>query len=82
MGLAALPRIAARLTQAGRDRTTPVAVIASGTTERQETVTGTLADLAERVARRALEPPALIVVGEVVALHSRLAWFPELGTGA
>jgi uroporphyrinogen III methyltransferase/synthase len=79
MGLTNLPRIAARLVGAGRDPATPVAVVSCGTTERQETVTGTLATIAAAVAARALAPPALVVVGEVVALRPALRWFPELG---
>lgn len=78
MGLTALPRIAAGLVAAGRDPATPVAVIASGTTERQETVTGTLADIVAAVRARGLEPPALVVVGEVVRLREALHWYPEL----
>lgn len=78
MGLTALPRIAAELVDAGRDPSTPVAVIASGTTERQETVTATLADIVPAVRARALAPPALIVVGQVVGLREALRWYPEL----
>jgi uroporphyrin-III C-methyltransferase/precorrin-2 dehydrogenase/sirohydrochlorin ferrochelatase len=77
MGLRNLPEIATRLVEQGRPPTTPVAVIEWGTTERQVTVTGTLSDIVRRAAAAGLDPPALIVVGDVVSLRERLRWFPE-----
>jgi siroheme synthase len=68
MGVGALPRIAARLQSAGRSAATPAAVIHRGTTEAGETVVGTLGDIAFRASH--LTAPAVIVIGEVVALHS------------
>jgi uroporphyrin-III C-methyltransferase/precorrin-2 dehydrogenase/sirohydrochlorin ferrochelatase len=77
MGLRNLPEITKKLMDHGRPPATPAAVIEWGTTERQATVTGTLRDIVERAREAGLEPPALVVVGEVVALRERLAWFPE-----
>jgi uroporphyrinogen III methyltransferase / synthase len=71
MGVGMLPRIAARLLAAGRGADTPAAVIHRGTTEAEETIVGTLGDIAGRAAR--LEAPAVIVVGAVVAFRSLLA---------
>ena len=71
MGVATLPRIAARLLAAGRCADTPAAVIHRGTTEAQRTVTGTLGDIADRAAQ--VPSPAVIVIGEVVALRSACA---------
>ena len=71
MGVGAFPRIAARLLAAGRGRDTPAAVIHRGTTEAEETVVGTLADIAARAAR--VPSPAVIVIGEAVAFPSLLA---------
>jgi siroheme synthase len=70
MGAGALPRIAARLMSAGRAAETPAAVIHRGTTDAEETVVGTLGDIAGRAAR--LQAPAVIVIGEVVAFRSLL----------
>jgi len=76
MGLHNLPAIVAKLLAHGRSAETPVAVIRQGTTERQQAVVGTLADIVEKSA--ALKAPALIVVGNVVRLKSSLDWFvPE-----
>ena len=71
MGVGALPRIAARLLSAGLGAGTPAAVIHRGTTEAEETVAGTLGDIALRAAH--LTAPAIIVIGEVVAFRSLLA---------
>ena len=77
MGLESLPRIARELVAHGRAATTPVALVRWGSTDWQETVVGTLADIAERARRVRLEPPVVTVIGDVVALRERLAWFDE-----
>ena len=71
MGVAALPAITRRLVTAGRDARTPAAVISRGTTPAQETVTGSLGDITERAAH--LTAPAVVVIGNVVALAPLLA---------
>jgi uroporphyrin-III C-methyltransferase len=70
MGLARLDELAQGLIDHGRNASTPVAVIASGTTSTQRTVVAALAEIAEAAAE--LEPPALVVVGEVVSLAAML----------
>jgi uroporphyrinogen III methyltransferase/synthase len=77
MGVKNLPQIAARLVAHGRDPGTPVALVQWGTTARQRTVVGTLADIVARVARAGLQAPAITVVGEVVGLREKLAWFEK-----
>ena len=78
MGLSALPDIAARLLAHGADPDTPAAVVASGTLPTQRTVVGTLATIAALVAGAHLDPPATVVVGEVV----RVASLPEVSMSA
>lgn len=75
MGVGRLAEITAQLVAYGRPADTPVAVVRWGTTAAQATVVATLATIAEVVARAGLEPPALLVVGEVVGLREALAWF-------
>lgn len=75
MGTLKAAFIAERLQQHGRAADTPVAIISQGTQLTQKTTIGTLANLAE-LAETA-PTPALIVVGEVVKLHDKLAWFGE-----
>ena len=73
MGLHNLPAIVAKLTAHGRSPETPVALIRWGTTNEQETVMGTLADIVEKST--SLKAPVLIVVGDVVNLRDKLDWF-------
>jgi uroporphyrinogen III methyltransferase / synthase len=74
MALTNLKGVAERLIVEGRPAETPAAVIERGTTPGQRVITGTLADIEERVRSAGLHPPALIVVGEVVKLRDVLAW--------
>lgn len=75
MGTGRLGEICAQLLAHGRPATTPAAVVRWGSTPDQVLVVATLDTIAETVARAALQPPALLVVGEVVKLHAALAWF-------
>ncbi|MCE5271875.1 uroporphyrinogen-III C-methyltransferase [bacterium] len=75
MGVSRLESIAAQLVAHGLPGSTPAAVIHRGATAHQRTVCGTLADIAARVREAALAAPAIIVVGEVVALREKLDWF-------
>jgi len=77
MGIRNLPLIAAKLTRYGRPGTTPVALVRWGTTARQETLVATLETVAQRAEEAHFQAPAIIVVGEVVALREQLAWFEQ-----
>ena len=75
MGLARVEHIAAQLVAHGAAATLPAAIIAQGTLQDQRVITGTLASIAEVTAASNVQSPALLVVGEVVSLQRRLAWF-------
>lgn len=75
MGLVGLPVICQQLIAHGRAADTPAALVQQGTTVNQRVFTGTLADLAERVAGEQVQAPTLVIVGEVVRLREKLAWF-------
>ena len=75
MGLAGLPQLARELVGHGLPATTPAAVVQHATTASQRVVAGTLADLPAKARAAGLEPPTLIVVGDVVALRPAFAWF-------
>jgi uroporphyrin-III C-methyltransferase / precorrin-2 dehydrogenase / sirohydrochlorin ferrochelatase len=62
------PAIAEALLAGGRDAATPVAVIVDGTMPTERTVLSTLGTLAADLASHSVVPPAIIVVGEVVAV--------------
>jgi len=77
MGVKKLPDISQKLIANGKSPDTPVALIRWGTTPSQQTVTGTLDDIAARVKKAGLKAPAIIVVGEVVRLRENLKWFED-----
>ena len=78
MGMANLAQIVSQLMQNGRPQSTPVAVISQGTSPRQRTIVGTLEDIVTKAKQKNFEPPAVIVVGEVVRLREQLRWFDNL----
>ena len=73
MGTLTAATLQRQLLAHGRAANTPVAVISRGTCAEQQVRVGTLARLAE-LAHEA-PTPALLVIGETVALHAQLAWF-------
>lgn len=78
MGIGRLAEISGALISAGRGPDTPVACVRWGTKPEQRTITGTLADIAEKVAEANLKPPAITVVGDVVSLRgSGLDWYEK-----
>ena len=73
MGTIRAEKVAEQLILCGRPATTPVAIISNGTCENQSIRTGILQDLPLLAADA--PTPALIIIGEVAALHHRLEWF-------
>jgi uroporphyrinogen III methyltransferase / synthase len=82
MGARSLPRITRALLDAGRRADTPVALIRWGTTDAQSTLVGRLDEIAARAEAIRLAPPVVAVIGDVVALRERLAWFAGEATAA
>lgn len=77
MGMKNLSAIVTNLMAEGRPACTPVAIIRWGTRAAQHTVVGTLADITEKAEAARMEPPTVIVVGEVVRLRPQLNWFEQ-----
>ncbi|MDK1032102.1 MAG: uroporphyrinogen-III C-methyltransferase, partial [Planctomycetia bacterium] len=75
MGVASLPRICRELIDHGLDPDTPAALIRWGTTPRQEVLTGTVADVPALAEEADFKPPAIIIIGQVVALREKLTWY-------
>lgn len=75
MGIGQLDKICRDLENAGMKKSTKVAVIESGTTEKQRVVSGTLQTISRIVSRSQVRPPAVIVIGSVAGLGDELAWF-------
>ncbi|SIQ96020.1 siroheme synthase CysG [Aquipseudomonas alcaligenes] len=77
MGLVGLPQICQALIDHGRAADTPAALVQQGTTQNQRVFTGTLASLPQLVAEHEVHAPTLVIVGEVVTLREKLAWFDK-----
>ncbi|EKG37640.1 MULTISPECIES: siroheme synthase CysG [Pseudomonas] len=75
MGLIGLPVICDQLIRHGRSADTPAALVEQGTTVNQRVFTGTLANLPQLVAEHDVHAPTLVIIGEVVKLREKLAWF-------
>ncbi len=75
MGLARLDHIVAKLLEHGAAAALPAALIAQGTLPQQRVIPATLGTIADAAGRCAIASPALLVVGSVVGLQSKLEWF-------
>jgi uroporphyrinogen III methyltransferase/synthase len=78
MGLVNFPEIARELIAHERSAATPAMAVRWATRPDQQTIVGTLGDLAGRIDVAGMKPPATIVIGEVVALRERFNWFEKL----
>lgn len=75
MGLHGLDTLCAELIKHGLPDTTPIAIVQHGTRPSQRVITGTLATLPAIAEREKPQAPTLIIVGGVVTLREKLAWF-------
>ena len=75
MGMQNLAANCERLIEAGLDVRTPAAVIHWATRPEQRTIVGTVGDIAARVASEEIQPPAMILIGQVVRLRESIEWF-------
>jgi uroporphyrin-III C-methyltransferase / precorrin-2 dehydrogenase / sirohydrochlorin ferrochelatase len=73
MAIERLQLIADALIRHGRPPGTPAVVVADGTLPTQRTASGTLQTVASRAAAAGIRPPAVVVVGEVVAIAAQIA---------
>jgi uroporphyrin-III C-methyltransferase len=78
MALKHLAQIAAALILAGRNASEPVAIVVNATTEAQSVLETTLGEAASHLEASGLEPPAIVVLGEVVRLRAALDWLGAL----
>lgn len=83
MGLENIERIVTNLISNGKVKETPAAVVMRGTSSKQQKVVGKLENIVEKVRESKLKSPCIIVVGDVVKLNEKLAWYekkPLFGT--
>ncbi|MDE1169932.1 MAG: uroporphyrinogen-III C-methyltransferase [Verrucomicrobium sp.] len=77
MGVERLRALAERLVLAGARPDLPIALVRWGTWTRQQTLTGTLETIADLAEAQAFQPPAVAILGDVVTLADKLAWFQK-----
>ena len=75
MGLHGLDTLCAKLVEHGLPDSTPIAIVQQGTTQNQRVITGTLVTLPGIAQVEKPQAPTLIIVGGVVTLREKLAWF-------
>jgi uroporphyrin-III C-methyltransferase len=80
MGVERLPQVVEQLLANGRAADTPVAIVENGTLMSERVIEATLADIVERAAEAHVQPPAIVIVGEVVRLRDALR--PRAAVGA
>lgn len=75
MGVGNLVQTVDKLIEHGKPDSTPIAVVEKGAGPGQRTVVGTLGNILDKVERENVQPPAVIVIGDVVRLREKLRWF-------
>ncbi|MFT5160981.1 MAG: uroporphyrin-III C-methyltransferase/precorrin-2 dehydrogenase/sirohydrochlorin ferrochelatase [Paracoccaceae bacterium] len=77
MGFSSLKYLVDGMVKHGVDPETPAAIIDNGTRENQRVVVGTVANLEAKAMAQDLKGPSIIIIGSVVTLHDKLAWFSK-----
>ncbi|WNF23850.1 uroporphyrinogen-III C-methyltransferase [Mesobacillus jeotgali] len=77
MGISNLPYISENLIKNGKSPDTPVILIQWGTFSRQQTLEGTLSNIAAKAKEVNFTNPAITLVGDIVSLREKLNWFEK-----
>jgi len=75
MGLLGAKQLCEKLIEHGMKPDMPIALVQQATTPQQKVFIGTLQSMPGIIDENTIKPPTLIIVGEVVQLHNKLAWF-------
>ena len=75
MGIEKLEQICCNLINAGMSTDTEIAIIENATLKTQRVISGTLIDILRKVEGSRVKPPAIIIIGKVVTLCKKIAWF-------
>jgi len=78
MGIENLPAISENLMAAGRPADTPAALVRYGSLPEQTVLTATLGDIVRKARELNIQPPAVLVIGDVVRLREKLSWAEKL----
>jgi len=77
MGMGQLSRIVGQLITGGKSTDTPVSVVQWATLPKQRSVIGDLSNIESLVSEAGLSSPAVIIIGETVALHKHVSWLEK-----
>jgi uroporphyrinogen III methyltransferase/synthase len=77
MGVTTVRHWAAELMAAGKNATTPVAIVRRCSQANQRTIRTRLGEVAAEVERQKLRPPVIFIIGEVAGLSEQLSWFEK-----
>jgi uroporphyrin-III C-methyltransferase len=77
MGVEKLEYISHKLIKAGMSKESDVAIIENGTTKKQRIVKGNLSNIVGKAQEKEMKSPAIIIIGKVVSLQEKLAWFDK-----
>jgi uroporphyrinogen III methyltransferase/synthase len=77
MGVERIGQLTERLIKHGMPPETPVAMVRWGTTGRQQSIEGTLQNIAAVAAEKKFAAPAVTIIGDVVKLRAKLNWFEK-----
>ncbi len=72
MGVGNLEENMKKLIENGKDPRTPAAIIEKATTKNQRIITGEIASIAKMARNEGVEPPSIIVIGDVVRVHEKV----------
>jgi uroporphyrin-III C-methyltransferase len=75
MGIESLERICYSLINAGMSTNTEIAIIESATLKTQRVISGNLMNILRKAEDSRIKPPAIIIIGKVVTLCRKIAWF-------
>ena len=82
MGLHTLPQLCEQFIAHGLPADWPAALVEDGTSPKQRVISATLGDLPQRVAAAGVQGASLVIVGEVVRLREKLAWYQGSAGGS
>lgn len=78
MGTHGIEILTRELIKHGLPENTPAAIVQQGTTSEQRTYVTILKNLPDIPKQFEIKPPSMIIIGNVVSLHKKLAWFEEV----
>ena len=78
MGTHSLDILSNKLIEHGMKKSMPAAIIQQGTTGDQNIYLSTIENLPKVPKENKVKPPSMIIIGEVVSLHKKLAWYQSI----